>query len=50
MKLQSAALSGSAEFAANPKAHLDALRVVEEAAAFAADGGGASKVYQMGSC
>ena len=41
MRLQSQVMAGSAEFKANRQAHLDALRVVEEAAAQAAEGGGA---------
>ncbi|MHA7873959.1 carboxyl transferase domain-containing protein [Roseivivax sp.] len=40
MKLQSQAMAGSEEFKANRAAHLEALRVVEEAAAQAAAGGG----------
>ena len=40
MKLSSAAISGSEEFKANEAAHLEALRVVEEAANLAIAGGG----------
>ncbi|SIO28047.1 3-methylcrotonyl-CoA carboxylase beta subunit [Rhodovulum sp. ES.010] len=40
MKLTSAAVPGSEAFRANRAAHLDALRVVHEAAALAAAGGG----------
>lgn len=40
MKLQSKAISSSAEFQANRDGHLEAIRVVEEAAALAAAGGG----------
>ncbi|MEX5729500.1 3-methylcrotonyl-CoA carboxylase beta subunit [Rhodovulum iodosum] len=40
MKLSSAAVPGSEAFQTNHAAHLDALRVVEEAAALAAAGGG----------
>ncbi|TCP43004.1 carboxyl transferase domain-containing protein [Rhodovulum marinum] len=40
MKLTSAAVPGSEAFQANRAAHLDALRVVREAAALAAAGGG----------
>ncbi|MHA6325590.1 carboxyl transferase domain-containing protein [Roseivivax sp. CAU 1753] len=41
MKLISQAMPGSEEFQANRAAHLDALREIEEAAALAAEGGGA---------
>ncbi|SFD81489.1 carboxyl transferase domain-containing protein [Roseivivax sediminis] len=41
MKLRSRAIPTSEEFKANHAAHLEALRVVEEAAALAAAGGGA---------
>ncbi|TCP58654.1 3-methylcrotonyl-CoA carboxylase beta subunit [Rhodovulum bhavnagarense] len=41
MKLQSNAVTGSETFQANRAAHLDALRVVQDAAALAAAGGGA---------
>ncbi|QFT92674.1 Methylmalonyl-CoA carboxyltransferase 12S subunit [Roseovarius sp. THAF9] len=40
MKISSKILTGSAEFQANRKAHLEALAVVEEAARAAAEGGG----------
>ncbi|MRU14347.1 methylcrotonoyl-CoA carboxylase [Roseovarius sp. A21] len=40
MKLQSKAIPASDEFKANREGHLEALRVVEEAAALAAAGGG----------
>ncbi|GGO51823.1 3-methylcrotonyl-CoA carboxylase beta subunit [Roseovarius pacificus] len=40
MKLQSKAIPSSAEFQANRDGHLEAIRVVEEAAALAAAGGG----------
>ncbi|MBY6202369.1 methylcrotonoyl-CoA carboxylase [Maritalea mobilis] len=41
MRLKSALVTGSEEARANRAAHLDALRVIEEAAALAAAGGGA---------
>ncbi|WP_425098450.1 carboxyl transferase domain-containing protein [Tropicibacter sp. S64] len=41
MKLQSQVIAGSEAFRANRAAHLEALRVVQEAAAQAAEGGGA---------
>jgi 3-methylcrotonyl-CoA carboxylase beta subunit len=40
LKLSSSILTNSAEFAENQASHLDALRVVQEAAALAAEGGG----------
>ncbi|MEQ9260967.1 MAG: carboxyl transferase domain-containing protein, partial [Roseovarius sp.] len=42
MKLQSKALTSSAEFLANREAHLAALAEIEEAVALAAEGGGAA--------